>query len=90
MSLSAWEQQALDSIKDRLADSEPQLTVLLTTFTELAPGEMPVRERIRASSRWAMKRRRSNWPHRNPDKVCWSERRMHLRLSLQARARVRA
>jgi DUF3040 family protein len=32
MSLSAWEQRVLDSIKDGLAGSDPQLAVLLTTF----------------------------------------------------------
>jgi hypothetical protein len=57
MSLSAWEQQALNSIKDGLADSDPELAALLTTFTELASGqEMPTRERVRASSRRAIQR----------------------------------
>jgi hypothetical protein len=47
MSLTAWEQQALDSIRDGLAGSDPQLTALLTTFTRLASGEeMPAREEI--------------------------------------------
>jgi Protein of unknown function (DUF3040) len=47
MSLSAWEQQALDSIKDDLAGSDPQLASLLTTFTRLASAEeMPVQETI--------------------------------------------
>jgi Protein of unknown function (DUF3040) len=32
MSLSAWEQRALDSIKDGLAGSDPQLAALLTAF----------------------------------------------------------
>jgi hypothetical protein len=57
MSLSAWEQQALNSIKDGLADSDPELAALLTTFTELASGqEMPAREQTRASSRRAIQR----------------------------------
>lgn len=48
MSLGAWERQALDSIRDGLAGSDPQLAALLTTFTELASGEeMPVRKRVR-------------------------------------------
>ena len=52
MSLSAWEQQALDSIKDGLAGSDPQLAALLSTFTRLASGEeMPVQEDILAGSR---------------------------------------
>jgi Protein of unknown function (DUF3040) len=47
MSLSAWEQQTLDSIGDDLAGSDPQLAALLTTFTRLASAEeMPVRETI--------------------------------------------
>ena len=51
MSLSAWEQQALDTIKDRLAGSDPALAGLLATFNRLASGEdMPARERIRP--RW--------------------------------------
>ena len=52
MSLSAWEQQALDSIKDGLVGSDPQLTGLLITFTRLASGEeMPVQEEILGGSR---------------------------------------
>jgi hypothetical protein len=52
MSLSAWEQQALDSIKDGLIGSDPQLTGLLITFTRLASGEeMPVQEEILGGSR---------------------------------------
>jgi hypothetical protein len=52
MSLSAWEQQALDSIKDGLAGSDPQLAALLATFTRLAwDEEMPVREEIVAGPR---------------------------------------
>ena len=39
MSLSAWERQTLNSIRDQLADSDPQLTALLISFTELASGE---------------------------------------------------
>jgi hypothetical protein len=60
MSLSAWEQQALDSIKEGLARSDPRLVALLATFTRLVSDEeMPVRERIRAGSgRTAGHRRR--------------------------------
>jgi hypothetical protein len=65
MSLSTWEQQALDSIKDGLAGSDPELTALLTTFTLLAADEeMPARVTLRARSRRAVqssrqKRRRA-------------------------------
>ncbi len=59
MGLSAWEQQALDSIEGRLADSDPKLASLLATFTRLASGErMLAREAIRAASWRATSRRR--------------------------------
>ncbi|HEY2267658.1 MAG TPA: hypothetical protein VGI96_33895 [Streptosporangiaceae bacterium] len=66
MSLSTWEQQALDSIKDELAGSDPELTALLTTFSQLAADEeMPARVTLRARSRRAVqssrqKRRRTS------------------------------
>ena len=45
MSPDAWEQRALDSIRDGLVHSDPELARLLTTFTSLASDEkMPVRE----------------------------------------------
>ena len=51
MSLSAWEQHVLDSIKDRLASSDPTLVARLTIFTRLASDEeMPAREKIQAGS----------------------------------------
>lgn len=57
MSLNAREQQALDSIKDRLAGSDPELATLLSAFTRLASGEdMPDREKVPARSRWALRR----------------------------------
>ena len=47
MSLSAWEQQILDSIGDVLSGSDPELAVLMATFSELASGEdMPAAEQI--------------------------------------------
>ena len=63
MSLSAWEQQALDSIKDGLAGSDPELAELLSAFTRLASGEdMPDREKIRAGPPRALRRlRRARW-----------------------------
>src|SRR5207342_83767 len=49
MSLSAWEQDALDSIKNGLADSDPALVARLAMFTRLASAEdMQVREKIQA------------------------------------------
>jgi hypothetical protein len=57
MSLSAREQQTLNSIRDGLAGSDPELATLLATFTEQASGEeMPVRENIRATPRWGIPR----------------------------------
>jgi len=51
MSLSAWEQQALDSIKDGLASSDPKLVARLAMFTRLASGEeMPTGEKIQVGS----------------------------------------
>jgi anti-sigma factor RsiW len=51
MSLSAGEQDALDSIKNGLADSDPALAARLAMFTRLASGEaMPVREKLQAAS----------------------------------------
>ena len=46
MSLSAWEQQALESIRNGLAGSDPELAALLSAFSRLASDEeMPDRER---------------------------------------------
>jgi hypothetical protein len=48
MSLSASEQQALDSIEATLTSSDPKLASLLAIFARLASGEeMPARERVR-------------------------------------------
>ena len=55
MSLSTWEQQALASITDRLAGSDPELASLLDAFSRHASGEeMPVSERIRPGSQQAI------------------------------------
>ena len=49
MSLSRREQDALDSIQDGLASSDPTLVARLTIFARLASGEeMPAREKIDA------------------------------------------
>ena len=54
MSLSAWEQQALDSIKNGLASSDPTLVARLSMFARLASDEeMPPREKIQVGSRRA-------------------------------------
>jgi hypothetical protein len=57
MSLSAWEKQALDSIKNGLTGSDPELAALISTFNRLASdAEMPDREKIQAGSRRALRR----------------------------------
>jgi Protein of unknown function (DUF3040) len=59
MSLSAWEQDALDSIKNGLADSDPALVARLALFTRLSSGEdMPVREKLQAVKQQVARRRR--------------------------------
>src|SRR5215470_4516001 len=61
MSLRPKEQQALASIEDGLAGSDPKLASLLATFARLASDEeMPVREKIRATRHRAARR-----PHRS-------------------------
>lgn len=71
MSLSASEQQALDSIEATLTSADPKLASLLAIFARLASGEeMPVRERVRIHRRlqvtrgWQRKQRCSR-----PDKA---------------------
>jgi len=57
MSLNAREQQALDSIRDGLASSDPTLVARLALFTRLASGEdMPAREKVQAGTGQAARR----------------------------------
>lgn len=59
MSLSAREQQELDSIEDEIAGSAPGLATLLATFTRLTAGEeLPAREQLKGASRRPGRRRR--------------------------------
>jgi len=84
MSLNTWEQQALDSITDRLADSDPKLAALLTGFTQLVAGEeMPLREGIGAASRRATWCPRGKRRHPRGDEVPWRAGRMSRRLGFQ-------
>lgn len=84
MSLSAWEQQALDSIRDVLAGTDPELATLLATFSELATGEeMPAAERIMPGphlAAWLALRRR-----RRPSRGRMYRRRRQLGQVLTAR-----
>jgi hypothetical protein len=85
MSLSKWERQALGSIEDGLAGSDPPLASLLGNFSRLALGEeMPVREKIRALRRRAARRRIGRDP--GQDTVLMQARRMYLRLGPQRAA----
>jgi Protein of unknown function (DUF3040) len=77
MSLSAWEQQALDSITEGLTDSDPRLAALLATFTRLVSGEeMPAREKAPPGQRRRPRR----------GKVRQQARRVYLRLGFQRAA----
>ena len=78
MSLSSWEQDALDAIKDRLAGSDPTLVARLTIFTRLASDEeMPAREKIQAGPRRDIRRSHPEAGHK---------RRVYKRLGLQQAA----
>jgi hypothetical protein len=58
MSSNEWEQDALDSIKDGLAGSDPVLAARLAMFTRLTSGEaMPMRAKLQAVSRRMVRRR---------------------------------
>jgi hypothetical protein len=84
MSLSAWEQQSLDTIKDRLTGSDPELAALLITFTQLTAGEaMPVRATLRARSRRAIQRSRRR-AYRGRDQVGQAYLRMRSRYAVLA------
>ena len=73
MGLSAWEQQALDSIKSGISGSDPELASLLSAFTQLAAGEeMPDRERVAAGPRRALRRLRRNRQHFSLSGACRS------------------
>jgi hypothetical protein len=64
MSLSAREQQALNSIGEGLTGSDPELATLLASFTELASGEeMPVRENVQMDPPWVIRRPRRKRRH---------------------------
>lgn len=73
MSRRAWEQQALDSITEGLARSDPWLAELLAMFTRLVSGEeMPMHEGICEGS-WRTvgrrRRRQSSKSHRRADSM---------------------
>lgn len=64
MSLTPWEDQILDSIKDRISKSDPGLAARLAIFTKLAADEqMPLRENIQVPRR-AFRRPGRRWQRR--------------------------
>jgi Protein of unknown function (DUF3040) len=72
MSLSAHEQQALDSIGQDLSVSDPELSSLLATFTRLTAGEdMPAREKTQTSPRRATRRPPRHRPPRHRRRRTW-------------------
>lgn len=84
MSLSTQEQQALDSIEDGLAGSDPRLASLLTIFTRLTSGEaMPAREKLRTRGWRATARPRRSSQHAGQGKVCRQMLRAHRWLGWQ-------
>jgi hypothetical protein len=87
MSHSAREQQALDSIEDGLAGSDPHLTSMLGIFTRLASGEeMPAREKISVSWRQATGRARRNRRHPQRNTTSRPVHRVYRRLGFQRAA----
>jgi hypothetical protein len=68
MGLSAHEQRILESIEERLADSDPKLASLLGTFGRLAAAEaMPPREETRTGRRWPARRPRRGGQYQRHD-----------------------
>ena len=62
MSLSAWEQQALNSIQEGLAGSDPELAALLSAFNRMASDAGMPDRKMHVGSRRALRRlRRARW-----------------------------
>jgi hypothetical protein len=82
MSLNQLEAQALGSIADGLAGSDPRLASMLTIFSRLAAGEeMPAREQTRARRGRRAARRARRYPRRHTARP--HPRRPHPRLGQQ-------
>jgi hypothetical protein len=83
MTKSDRERQALGSIADGLADSDPTLASMLDIFSRLASGEeMPGREKIRPLRQRAAHRRSARW-HLRQGVVLPQAHRLYLRLGWQ-------
>jgi len=85
MSLNEPQRQALGSIEDGLAGSDPRLASMLNIFSRLAAGEeMPVREKIRVQrGRTATHRRRLARWHPRRGTALPQARRRYPRLGWQ-------
>jgi len=85
MSLYEPDRQALGSIEDGLAGSDPRLASMLNIFSQLAVGEeMPVREKIRIRrGRPAAHRPRRARRHPRRGRVPRQASRLYLRLGRQ-------
>jgi hypothetical protein len=91
MSLNQPETQALGSIADGLAGSDPRLASMLTIFSRLAAGEdMPAREKTRVRRRQpAARRPRRARRHPRRGTAFPQPRRLHPRLGWQQAMLVR-
>ena len=85
MSFTELERQALGSIADGLAGSDPRLASMLTIFSRLAAGEeMPVREKTRVRRGWpAAHRPRRARRHPRRGIAFPQPRRLYVRLGWQ-------
>ena len=84
MSLNEPHRQALGSIEDGLAGSDPRLASMLTIFSRLAAGEeMPAREKIRIRRGWPPARPRRARRHPRPGRALPQPHRQYPRLGWQ-------
>ena len=83
MSFTELDRQALGSIADGLAGSDPRLASMLSIFSRLAAGEeMPAREETRGRrGRPAVLRPRRARQHPRPGVAVPQPRRLHARLA---------
>src|SRR5215467_1626638 len=84
MNFTELERQALGSIADGLAGSDPRLASMLTIFSQLAAGEeMPAREKTRVRRGRPPARLRRARQHPRPGRTLPQPRRLYARLGWQ-------
>jgi hypothetical protein len=84
MGVRERERQALGSIEDRLAGSDPTLASMLGIFSRLTSGEeMPARERIQALRQRAVHSSRRTRRRPRQGTVLLQARQLYLRLGWQ-------